>query len=142
PPDRSRLLAATLLRFSPLALASVAALLLTGVAQSLLYLERPGDLTEGAFGRAILAKGILLAALIGLGAVNRQRLVPRLRVVAAEGGAPGSAGRAIHGTLRAEIALIAAVLGVTAALVHSSPPGAAAPGPSAADVRLGDARLE
>jgi copper transport protein len=142
PPDRSRVLAAALLRFSPLALASVAALLVTGVAQSLVYLDAFGDLTGTAFGRAILAKAALLAALIGLGAVNRQRVVPRLRAIAAEGAPPGAAGRVLRGTLRGEVALVAAVLAVTAALVHFSPPGEAASGPFSTDVAIGDARLE
>jgi copper transport protein len=142
PPDRSRVLAAALVRFSPLALASVAALLVTGIAQSLIYLDAVGDLTGTAFGRAILAKAVLLAALIGLGALNRQRGVPRLRAIAADGAPPGAVGRLLRRTLRAEVALIVAVLAVTAALVHFSPPGEAASGPFSADVAIGDARLE
>ena len=85
PPDRTRLLSASLARFSPLALASVAALLTTGILQSLFHLTAVSDLWDTAFGRAILIKAVLLAALICLGALNRRRSLPRLRGLAAGG---------------------------------------------------------
>ena len=73
--DRSRLLAGTLARFSPLALASVAAILATGILQSLLQLDDVPALVETGFGRAIVAKSLLLAALIGLGAHQRRTVL-------------------------------------------------------------------
>ena len=63
--DRTRLLAACLRRFSPLALASVAALLASGIGQSVAQLEALGDLTGTAFGRALLVKAALLIGLVG-----------------------------------------------------------------------------
>ena len=95
-PERSRLLAAVLVRFSPMALACVAALLATGVTQALVDMGGLSPLLNTAFGRAVLIKFVLLMALIGLGAVNRQRVVPALRRLAAGGEAPGGAGRVLR----------------------------------------------
>jgi copper transport protein len=142
PSDRTRLLAACLRRFSPLALMAVAILLATGVIQSLFQLDALGDLTGTAFGRAILAKAILLAGLICLGAWNRNRSLPRLRRAAAEGRAPGGEGHVLRRTLRAEVVLIAGALAATAALTSYPPPDSLADGPFAATGRLGAARLE
>ncbi len=142
PPDRTRLLAACLRRFSPLALASVATLLASGTYQSILYLESLGDLTGSAFGRAILIKIGLILALIGLGALNLRRNRPALERLAAEGGPPGGAGRLLRRAIQAEVGLIVVVLGVTAALTSYPPPGAEAAGPFSTSSELGAARLE
>jgi len=124
PSERSRLLAAVLARFSPVATASVAALVLTGVAQSIVHLEAFADLVDTAFGRAILVKTALLGGLVGLGAYNQRRLMPRLRALAAGGRPPGGPGRLLRRSLRSELLLAMAVLGATAALVSSSPASA------------------
>ena len=142
PPARTRLLAAALERFSPLALAAVALLLATGILQSVLQLEALGDLTGSAFGRAILVKALLLAVLVGLGWWNRSRSVPRLRAAAESGSAPGREGLLLRRALRAEVALVLGALAATAALTAYAPPGALADGPFAATGTLGDARLE
>jgi copper transport protein len=125
PADRTRLLAATLQRFSPLALASVLALAVTGTIQALFEVRTLDALTGTAFGRAVAIKAILLCLLIGLGAINRQRVVPTLRRLAAGGVAPGDAGRLLRRTLRAEVALVVTVLAVTGALTGYAPPTAA-----------------
>ncbi|HEY6890825.1 MAG TPA: copper resistance protein CopC, partial [Solirubrobacter sp.] len=75
--DRTELLARSVGRFSPLALASVGALLATGIVQSLVEIDAWAELTQTAYGRAVLIKIGLLAVLICLGALNRQRTVPR-----------------------------------------------------------------
>jgi copper transport protein len=140
PADRTRLLAATLQRFSPLALASVLALAVTGTVQALLEVRHLDALTGTAFGRAVAIKAILLCLLIGLGAVNRQRVVPALRRLAAGAAAPGDAGRLLRRTLRAEVALIVVVLAVTGALTGYAPPTAAKAanaGPVSVTQRLG-----
>lgn len=140
--ERSALLAGVLVRFSPLALACVVALLLTGVGQALLHVDRWGALLDTGYGRAVLAKVLLLAALAALGAVNRQRVVPRLRALAAHGEATGAPGRLLRRTLRGEVALLAVVLGVTAALVSYAPPDVGDRGPVSTSARLGPLRLE
>ena len=54
-PDRTRLLAATLSRFSPVAFA-VLAILATGLVQSWFEIEKLDNLIDTAFGRAALIK--------------------------------------------------------------------------------------
>jgi copper transport protein len=144
PADRTRMLAAALARFSPLALVSVAALAGTGVLQALIEVRTLDALTGTAFGRAVLIKAVLLAILIGLGAVNRQRVVPALRRLAAGGAAPGDAGRLLRRTLRAEVALIVVVLAVTGALTGYAPPTAesANQGPVSVSQRMGPLDLQ
>lgn len=143
PPDRSRLLAATLARFSPVALACVALILLTGVGQALVYVGDLGNLLDTAYGRAVLAKLVLLlGVLIPLGAHNRYRSVPRLRWIAAGGEAPGRAGLALRRALRGEVALVAVVLGATAALAGYAPATTAQSGPFSGSAALGPAELE
>jgi copper transport protein len=140
PADRTRLLAATLQRFSPLALASVLALAVTGTIQALVEVRTLDALTGTAFGRAVAIKAILLCVLIGLGAINRQRVVPTLRRLAAGGAAPGDAGRLLRRTLRAEVALVVTVLAVTGALTGYAPPTAATAataGPVSVTQRMG-----
>ena len=141
PAGKTRLLAATLARFSPLALAAVAALAASGLTAALAYLTSPRDLWTTSFGRAIALKALLFAALIALGALNRSRLLPRLRSLAARGDAPGAPGAVIRATLRAEAVLVACVLGVSAALVSYPPPDAAA-GPVSGRLEAGSALVE
>jgi copper transport protein len=140
--ERSRLLAGVLVRFSPMALACVAGLLATGVTQALIDMGGLSPLFDTAFGRAVLIKFVLLLALIALGAVNRRRVVPALRRLAAGGEAPGGAGRLLRSTLRAEVALVVVVLGVTSALVSYAPPKSAASGPFSATKRMGPIELQ
>ncbi len=78
PPERTRLLAAALRRFSSLALLSVLALAATGTLQAIFEVRTPSALFDTAFGRAVLVKAALLLALIALGALNRRRVVPAL----------------------------------------------------------------
>jgi copper transport protein len=142
PPARTRLLAASLERFSPLALASVALLLATGVLQALLQVDALADLWDTAFGRAILVKAAILAALIGLGWWNRSRSLPRIRRAAESGETPGREGITLRRALRAEVVLVVGALAATAALTAYAPSGASAEGPLATTGTLGDARLE
>ena len=71
PADRTHALVAVLGRFSTLALASVAMLLLGGVLQAALQLEAVSDLVDSAYGRAILVKSGLVVLLLALGGLNR-----------------------------------------------------------------------
>ncbi len=143
PPSRGRLLAALLARFSPLALACVAAILVTGIAQGYVYVRELDNLFETAYGRAVLIKLLLLVgALVPLGAYNRRRSVPRLKRIAAGGEAPGRAGLLLRRALRAELALLAAVIAVTAALAGYAPATSVQPGPYSGSAALGPAQLE
>jgi copper transport protein len=140
--ERTRLLAAALVRFSPLALVAVGVLLATGVTQALIEVRSLDAFVSTAYGRAVLIKAGLLVALIALGAVNRRRVVPTLRRAAVGGGAPGGAGRLLRRTLRAEVALVLVVLGVTGALTGYPPPSATAAGPQSVSKRMGPLDLE
>ena len=142
PADRSRALAATLRRFSTLALVAVAALLTGGIVQSLLELSAVRDLVETAYGRAILVKSALVAVLLGCGALNRRRTIPAVSAAAAAGAAPGPSGIALRRILRAELALGVAALAVTGALAGYSPADAQPAGPFSASANIGPARAE
>jgi copper transport protein len=140
--DRSKLLLAVLARFSPLALASVIAIAITGVVQAYIDVRSIDGLLHTTYGALILIKVALLLALIGFGWVNRERVIPALRRIVQSGDSPGQAGVLARRTMRGEIALMLAVLGVTAALVSYAPPIDAASGPFATNTTLGPIELE
>ena len=142
PGDRGRLLAAVLSRFSQVALVAVGALLLTGLVQAYVYVRRLDALIETGYGRAVLIKFVLLMVLIGIGAYNRRRSVPRLNRIAAGGESPGRAGVLLRRALRGEVALLVVVLGVTAALASYAPPISAQSGPFSAESTFGPIQLE
>ncbi len=141
-PDRSRMLLATLIRFSPLALASVVVIAATGVVQAYIDVRSINALFHSTYGALIIAKTLLLLVLIGLGWVNRARVIPRLQELAGAGAPPRGTGIAARRTMRAELTLMTVVFGVTAALVTYAPPIDAASGPFSATTRLGPAVLE
>ena len=140
--DRTPLLLATLARFSPLALASVIVIALTGVVQAYIDVRSLSALASSTYGVLVLAKTLLLIGLIALGAVNRQRIIPALQRLAAVGGTPGEAGVLLRRTTRGELAAMASVFAVTAALVAYAPPIDAASGPFSINTRFGPAELE
>jgi copper transport protein len=142
PAQRTPLLLATLARFSPLALASVVVIALTGVVQAYIDVRSLSALTSSTYGTLILVKTVLLGALIALGAVNRQRIVPALKRLTAGGATPGETGVLLRRTTRGELAAMAGVFAVTAALVAYAPPIDAASGPFSINTRFGPAELE
>lgn len=143
PPGRSRLLAASLARFSPIALLCVAVILFTGLGQAYAYVRDLDNLLDTAYGRAVLVKFVLLVGLIvPLAAYNRRRSVPRLERIAAGGEPPGRAGLLLRRALRGEVALIVVVLGVTAALAGYAPATTVQSGPFSGSAPLGPAELE
>jgi copper transport protein len=141
PGDRTALLAAVVARFSTLAVLAVAALVASGVLQAIVELHSFPDLWQSAFGRAILVKAGLVLVLIAIGAWNRTRARTRLIRQAAAGQSPGQTGLLLRRALRAEVALMAAVLAATAALASYAPPSAAS-GPFSATADLGPARVD
>jgi copper transport protein len=141
-PDRSRLLLATLTRFSPLALGSVIVIALTGIVQAYIDVRTVHGLLHSTYGALVIAKTILLLLLIGLGWVNRERIIPALGRIAWAGGPPAGTGITARRTMRGELALMIVVFGVTAALITYAPPIDAAAGPFSANISLGPAELE
>ena len=146
PTDRTRLLAATLARFSPWAFASVMLLLATGLVQSwyeIGFLDEPSRLVDTPFGRAALIKFILLAGpLLALGAYNQRVLVPRLKRLTESGETPGRTGFALRRSIRTEIVLLMGVLAATAALTTYAPADYAPTGPVSKVESLGPADLQ
>jgi copper transport protein len=140
--DRSRLLAATLTRFSPLALGAVIAIVASGVVQGVVEVRTVAHLFDTPFGRAVAIKAVLLIALIGLGVVQRRRVLPRLRAIAATAQPPARAGLLLRRTLRGELLLIAGVLGTTAALAAYAPSIAQVAGPFETTTTVGPLQLQ
>ena len=122
-------------RFSRLAAWSLAAVIVTGAYNAWVQLPDVAALWNTPYGRILLAKLILVVALVALGAVNRYALLPRLTHTRARGvlartvrlarltfvgpvrGSPSTLIALVVG----EAALGAAVLGLTAALGESTP---------------------
>jgi copper transport protein len=142
PPDRTRLLAAILLRFSPAAFVAVCVILTTGLVQAYVHVRSVDHLIHTGYGRAVLAKMILLVALIAFGAYNQRRAIPRLRALAAGGRPPGGAGAGLRISLRSEVALLAVVIAVTSMLVSYAPPTSSSSGPFSATKTLGPLELQ
>ena len=101
-----------------------------------------GDLFSTGYGRAVLAKFLLLLCVMAVAAYNRRTSVPRLEAIAERGESPGTPGVLLRRALRAEVALLAVVIGVTAALASYAPPVSAQAGPFAITTEVGPTTLE
>ena len=129
-------------RFSPVALGAVVAIAITGVVQAYIDVRTLEGLLHTTYGALILAKTALLLCLIGLGWVNRARIIPALRHLVDTERPPGGTGVLARRSLRGELALMLCVFGVTAALISYAPPIDAASGPFSINTTLGPAELE
>jgi putative copper export protein/mono/diheme cytochrome c family protein len=131
-PARRTVLASTIRRFSALAGASVALLVLTGTYAGVLHVPSWQALLDTAYGAALSGKLLLFAPLIGLAAINLLVLHPRFvraaRRPAAAGPAPDDAGgrRMFRLVVAGEVALAVLILGVTGVL-SGLPPASGAP---------------
>jgi copper transport protein len=141
-PERSRLLLATLARFSPLALGAVVVIAVTGVVQAYIDVRSFHALFHTTYGALIIVKVVLLSVLIGFGWVNRQKVIPMLEHLMGDGRSPGGAGALARRTMRGELVLMLCVFGVTAALISYAPPIDAASGPFSVNTTIGPAELE
>jgi copper transport protein len=140
--ERSRLLLGTLVRFSPIALGAVLVIAVTGVIQAYIDVRSFHGLFHTTYGALIIVKVALLSTLIGLGWVNRDRVIPALKRIVGDGRPPGGVGGMARRTMRGELALMIGVFGVTAALISYAPPIDAASGPFAITTTIGAAELE
>ncbi len=141
-PERSRLLLATLARFSPLALCSVIAIAITGTIQAYIDVRSVEGLLHTTYGAIVIAKTALLATLVGFGWVNRERVIPALRRIVGEDRPPGGVGALERRTMSGELLLMLSVFGLTAALISYAPPIDAASGPFSINTTIGQAELE
>jgi copper transport protein len=120
------------LRFSKLAGISLAVVVVTGVVRTADELGGWGRLVDSRFGRALDLKLLLFAGLVGLGALNRYRLVPLFQA-----GARRRAATRLRRGVGVELGLAAAVLAAAALLSQlapGAPDGARAAAPAATPV--------
>ncbi len=128
---RDASLPAVLRRFSTMAVIVVAVLAVAGSLLVALQLRSPSDLLDTAYGRVLLAKLAIVAALLALAAWNRFRLTPAVCA-----GSTTAAPR-LRASVLAEIALLVALVVVVAAWRFTPPPRAMAPaGPEQRNVHL------
>jgi copper transport protein len=104
-------------RFSTMALGSVAVLLVAGTVNGYLQVETWRGLWETNYGLLLLAKVGLIIPLLALGAYNNRYSVPRLRAGIAQRGER----RRFVQAAGVELAIMAAIVGVTAFLVDANP---------------------
>jgi putative copper resistance protein D len=109
------------LRFSTLGIGSVATLLITGIVNTWYLAGSVDALTETEYGRLLDIKIALFFVMVGVAAVNRLRLTPRL-VAGADAASAQGARRALCRNAAVETVLGAAVIAIVAAL-GTLPPG-------------------
>lgn len=107
----------TVRRFSRLAAASVAILVITGLAQTVRLVGNPMQLLDANHGRYLTAKLVVLAVMLAIANVNRRRVDTRLDDPAKRDHQLGTLRQAIV----AEFAIGLVIIGVTAAMVVSPP---------------------
>jgi putative copper export protein len=111
------------LRVSSLALIAVIAIFLSGLLQTVLFLNTPGDLFHQNYGRLVLAKMIGLAILIGFGAYNRYGLLPKSEAA--------DTTRKLARSVKSEIAIVSIVILIGGFLAYVPTPPLPQPVPSA-----------
>lgn len=114
---RGQELSEVLERFSRLAAWSVAALVATGLVQTLRLAGGPAALLSSTHGRILVAKVAVLVVMLAFANANRRRITSWSRSAAA----PGRDVRALRRAIGVEFATGLAVIGLTAAMVVSPP---------------------
>jgi copper transport protein len=139
PGARIATLATVVPRFSRAAMASVAILLATGIIASIVQLPTLSSLWETSYGKALIAKSLLLACALVLGALNNLRSRPRLSAAAERhdqalgDGAARLLGRLVAG----EAALLTGAVVAAAILTSIAPPSNALARAGKADGKVG-----
>jgi copper transport protein len=133
--DRWPLAAASVPRFSMMAVVSVAILLVAGTVNGYLQVRAWRGLWDTDYGVLLLVKLGLVLPLLALGAYNNRYAVPRLRAQVAS----ALEQRRFLRFASAELVIMAAIVGVTAGLVNAPPARTevAMHGPYEQEVRLG-----
>jgi putative copper export protein len=109
-------LVAVVTRFSSLAFTLTGALVIAGLALVMILVDFSEDAWLSLYGRILMIKLCVVVALLALAAYNRRRLTPRLLA------RDSTAIRALRQTISIELALIAAVLTITAILTTYASP--------------------
>jgi copper transport protein len=123
--SRTRLAQILVPRFSKIAAACLATVVLTGVLGAARYVSDLRAAAGTPYGRTLFLKIVLAAALVGLGAVNRAVVRPGLT---GDRGGHGVATRRLLRVSAGEVALGSAILFVVAVLTLIPPATSAAPG--------------
>jgi copper transport protein len=125
-PDRGQFLATLIPRFSVLAIIAVSAIVLTGIFQWALRIGNIDDTVNNGYGLGIVAKTVLLAPMLLLGAANLLIVSPRFRALAANAQASVEQFRGLGTRFRSSVALEvtlgACILLATAFVTDTSPP--------------------
>lgn len=130
--DRWPLATRSVPRFSLMAMGSVAVLIVAGVVNGYLQVRTWRALWETTYGLLLLGKVSLLLPLLALGAYNNRYAVPRLKAEIASRGEQ----RRFLQAAGAELAIMVAVVAVTAVLVNAPPAKTQIEMHGAADVSL------
>jgi putative copper export protein len=109
-------LGAAVERFSPLAVAAVIVIGLTGLMQSASFMRSYDDLVATAYGQALLIKSAGFAALIALGAFHQFAIGPRLRLWRARAAQAEAAARRFRISLAIEVTVGLGVLASAVAM--------------------------
>ena len=117
--------AAVARRFSRVALMAVAVIAVTGVLRAVSELSAVGQVFSTGYGRALVVKTVLFAALIGLGYYARRALLARPRL--------------LRRSVLVELALLGGVTAAVAILTSIAPGRNAAAGPATAAPPVGPA---
>jgi len=136
---RVAVLATVVPRFSRAAMASVAVLLATGVTASIVQLPTLASLWETSYGKALIAKILLLSSALVLGAVNNLRSRPRLTAAAErrDQALGDGAARLLRRLVASEAALLAGAVMAAAILTSIAPPSNALARAGKADGKVG-----
>ena len=111
---REAIARASILRFSRLALPTVAALASAGLYLALRELPAPSALLTSSYGVTLLVKSAVVLGALALGAYHRRFVVPRLEL-----GAPVAT---VRRTLALELGVLLMVLVLAAILSQTAPP--------------------
>ena len=139
------ILAPVVLRYSALAVWSVAVLVITGTFRGWIEIRFLDAVTGSTYGLVLIAKVGLFLPLLALGAINNRKRIPR---IASSGDEREHALGRLRRTVVVEVAIAVAVVAVTAALVNTPPPRSeeattpAGGGQVMAEGTLGDNDLE
>jgi copper transport protein len=115
-----RRLAPVVERLSTAASVAVAVIVLTGIIQSLRLVGSPGDLLAADHGKYLAIKLVVVAAMLGVAALNRRSVRNgQLRSAGAAGG--GVDTQRLRRSILVEVALGLIVIGITSAMVVSPP---------------------
>jgi copper transport protein len=142
--DRLEVLGRVVPRFSQVALVSVLLIIASGVVSAILHLPTLGSLYQTSYGKAIIAKVLLLVLALMLATVNRTRTTPRLRAALEQSDETlgASAGRALRRLVGGEVAIVVGIILAAAILTSLPPPAKALAEVGQASAHIGPGAIE